>query len=68
MSMRWRVRPLALETAIEEGSDHEPFALDPRNDMIYTKEEYFDEGDEVQSSTRHPNLAGNEPDHNQRAT
>lgn len=64
MANRWRIRPVDLAMAIEEGVDHEPFGLDLVNDCVYTKEEYFAEEDEARSSTKeeNQNLAGNEPD------
>lgn len=40
MAWRWRVRPVEAQEAIENGTAHEPFAYDPVNDMVYTKEHY----------------------------
>lgn len=50
MSMRWRVIPIAMEDAIEEGTVGEPFAYDADKDMVYTKVAVFMEDDEPQSS------------------
>lgn len=39
MPIKWKVYPVELETAMEEGTTGEPFAYDFENDMVYVKEQ-----------------------------